>query len=159
VNKEKAKSKFKEWLRRYILAELLGTAIALALATVAYSHTHSYLAAAGAGFAGEGIGFYGYFIVSELMQHGLRYKGLPLYKQIPLVLAKSGTNLFVEFAPAEVLDNIFVRPVALYIVPQHIKPYVLGFIIGKLGADLFFYIFAIAGYEAKKRWVLSARAK
>ncbi len=134
-------------------AEVLGTVLAVIFAWFSYAHTHSYLAGAGAGFAGEGIGFYGYFVVYELRQHGILYKGKPLYKRLPLILAKSGTSLFVEFAPAEVLDNIFVRPFAMYIVPQYIKPYALGFIVGKLGADLVFYMLAIVGYEAKKRLI------
>ncbi len=153
MNRQKVSGKLKEWLRHYAQAELLGTFIALAFAWFTYNHTHSYIAAAGAGFAGEGIGFYGYFIVTEVLRHGLRYRDMPFYKRLPLVLAKSGANLFVEFAPAEVLDNIFIRPVAMFIVPQHIKPYALGFVVGKFGADLFFYIFAITGYEAKKRWL------
>lgn len=153
VSSQKIKGKLKEWLRHYIAAESLGTSIALAFAWLTYIHTHSYIAAAGAGFVGEGIGFYGYFIVTEIWRHGLRYRGVPFYKRIPLILANSGTSLFVEFAPAEVLDNIFIRPFAMFIVPQHIKPYALGFIVGKFGADLIFYALAIAGYEAKKHWV------
>ena len=152
MRKQAIKDKFKEWLWRYAQAELLGTFIALAFAWFTYNHTHSYLAAAGAGFVGEGIGFFGYFIVTELWQHAAHYRGVPFYKRLPLILAKSGINLFVEFAPAEVLDNIFVRPFAMLIVPQHIKPYALGFIVGKLAADLLFYVIAIVGYEAKKKW-------
>ncbi len=152
MRKQAIKDKFKEWLWRYAQAELLGTLIALAFAWFTYDHSHSYIAAAGAGFIGEGIGFYGYFIVTELWQHGVRYRDAPFYKRLPLMLTKSGTNLFVEFAPAEVLDNIFVRPFAMFIIPQHIRPYALGFVVGKFAADLFFYVFAIAGYEAKKKW-------
>ncbi len=144
--------KLKEWLWHYAPAESLGTILALALALITYSHTHSYIAAAGAGFVGEGIGFYGYFVAAELLKHGLRYKDVPLRKRLPAVLAKSGTSLFVEFAPAEIIDNIFIRPLAMLVVPQHIKPYALGFIVGKFSADVFFYALAIAGYEIKKRW-------
>lgn len=153
MNKRRIKGKFGEWLRHYVVAETLGTLIALAFAWITYAHTHSYLAAAGAGFVGEGIGFYGYFIMTEIWRHGLRSKGVPLYKRIPTVLAKSGTNLIVEFAPAEVVDNIFIRPFAMFIVPQYIEPYALGFIVGKLAADLIFYTFAIAGYEVKQHWL------
>ncbi len=145
-------TKLREWLRRYAWAELLGTILALLCAGLVYRHTHSYLAATGAGMLGEGIGFYGYFIAVELHRHGLRSENLPLYKRLPAIFAKSGTSLFVEFAPAEIIDNLFVRPLAMYIVPQHIKPYAVGFIVGKVAADLLFYVLAIAGYEAKRRW-------
>jgi len=63
------------------------------------------------------------------------------------------SSLFIEFAPAEVFDTFCIRPLAMYIVPQHIKPYALGFIAGKVGADLVFYILVIAAYEAKKHWL------
>jgi hypothetical protein len=145
------KTKFREWLWHYAQAEVLGTLIALIFAILIFKHTHSYAAAAGAGFLGEGIGFYGYFLVDEIIRHGLRYKNKPIYKRLSLIISKSSTNLFIEFAPAEIFDDIFIRPFAMFIVPQHIKPYALGFIVGKLGADLVFYIFAIAGYELKKQ--------
>ncbi len=145
------KQKFKEWLGRYLLAELLGTLIAVSFAYGSFVHTHSYVLAAGAGFLGEGIGFYGYFITSELIVNGRAYKNLPLLRQLRAIIAKSSTNLIVEFAPGELIDNIFIRPFLIYYVPQHIKPYVLGFILGKLSADALFYVFAISGYEIKKR--------
>jgi hypothetical protein len=152
MNKQALTNKFKEWLWHYAQAELFGTITALAFALLAYCHTHSYAAGAGAGFVGEGIGFYGYFLVSELRRHGLHYRGVPFYKNLPEIMARSSGNLFVEFAPAEIFDDIFVRPLAMFIVPQHVKPYALGFVAGKFGSDLVFYILAIAGYELKKRW-------
>lgn len=146
------KSKFREWLGRYLVAECLGTITALSFAYVAFSRSHSYIIAAGSGFVGEGIGFYGYFITSELLKNGQAYRHLPLVKRLGAILAKSSTNLIIEFAPAEVVDNIFIRPFLMFYMPQHIKPYALGFIIGKFMADALFYAFAVAGYELKKRF-------
>ena len=142
--------KFKEWLSRYIVAEILGTLIALAFAYVSFVHAHSYLVAAGAGFVGEGIGFYGYFTTLELMRNSKAYREFHLFKRLGMILSRSGANLIVEFAPAEIIDNIFIRPFLMYYMPQHIKPYAIGFIIGKFAADSLFYVFAIAGYEAKE---------
>ena len=71
-----------------------------------------------------------------------------------LAIGVASTNLIVEFAPAETLDNFFIRPFAMYIIPQHIHPYPVGFLIGKFSADLVFYLFAIVGYEARKRWFI-----
>ena len=151
----RAKHKLREWLRHYVVAELLGTVTALAAAWTTYAHTHSFLAAAGAGFVGEGVGFYGYFISTELLRHGLRTKGMSFYERIAMIVTSSGTNLLVEFAPAELLDNLFVRPFAIFLIPQFIKPYALGFLAAKFAADLLFYTLAVAGYEAKKRWLAS----
>lgn len=157
MNSDRAKRKFKEWLRRYVIAELLGTAVAVCFAYITFLHTHSYVKAAAAGFVGEGIGFYGYFVASELLQSGKAYAGLPLLRRLGAIIAKSSTNLIIEFAPAEIVDNVFVRPFLMFYAPQHIKPYALGFIAGKLSADAMFYIFAISGYEVKQRLAAKKR--
>jgi hypothetical protein len=151
MKREKANQKFKEWLGRYFIAELLGTFLAVAFAYSTFTRSHSYIIAAGAGFIGEGLGFYGYFIASELLTNAKAYKALPFLRRMTAIISKSSTNLMIEFMPAEVVDNIFVRPFLIYYMPQHVKPYVLGFIVGKLSADAIFYLFAIGGYEIKKR--------
>lgn len=151
--KQDFKSKRREWLRRYIPAEILGTTTALIGAWVAYGHTHSFVAAAASGWVGEGIGFYGYFVTLELAQNHKLYRDKPLAKRISLAIATASTNLLVEFAPAEILDNFIIRPYLMYIVPQHIHPYPVGFLIGKFSADIIFYALAIVGYEARKRWL------
>ena len=152
----KNKEKFREWLRRYIVAELLGTAVSLALAYFSFVHSHhNYVVATASGLIGEGIGFYGYFITSELLINSHTYKSLKLLKKLRAIIAKSSTNLIIEFVPAEVFDSIFIRPFLMFYVPHHLKPYALGFIVGKFASDLLFYVFAIAGYEFKKR--LSAK--
>ena len=150
MNKAAFKSKFREWLKRYLPAEIIGTILAAIVASWTYSHTHSYIGAAGAGFVAEGIGFFGYFITYELLKNGEKYQHLPLRARIPRILAASSASLLVEFAPAELLDTLLIRPFMFVVVPQHVKPYALGFITGKLLSDVFFYTFAIVGYEMRK---------
>ena len=104
------KSKRKEWLRRYIPAEILATTTALIGAWTVYAHMHSFVAATAAGWVGEGIGFYGYFVTLELLANGKRYAQHSFLKRISLAIATASTNLFVEFLPAEVLDNFIIRP-------------------------------------------------
>lgn len=153
MNNLKLRSKTREWLNRYVPAEVLGTTGALIAAWVVYGQTHSYIAAAAAGWVGEGIGFYGYFITTELLLNGKKYRQYAPAKRIALAMTTASTNLLVEFLPAEVLDNFIIRPFAMYIVPQYVHPYPLGFLVGKFGADLIFYVFAIIGYETRKRWL------
>lgn len=150
MTSKKAKSKFREWFNRYFVAELLGTVIALGFAYISFSHTHSFVIAAAAGFVGEGIGFYGYFITSELLINRRLYSHLSPLKRLGAAISKSSTNLIIEFAPAEVIDSFIIRPFLMFYVPQHIHPYALGFLVGKLLADAIFYVFAICGYEVKK---------
>ena len=143
------KNKLQEWLKRYIPAEILGTIIALMVASVAYTHTHSYIIAAASGWVGEGVGFFGYFITTELVIHNKKYAHYKFIKRISTIVIAASTNLIIEFLPAELFDNIVIRPFAMFIVPQYVHPYALGFLIGKLCADIFFYVFAIIGYEIK----------
>lgn len=153
MNDLQRKSKTREWLRRYIPAEVLGTTGALIAAWVVYGHTHSYIAAAASGWVGEGIGFYGYFVTTELLQNHKRYSQYGFIKRISMAVGAASTNLLVEFMPAEILDNFIIRPYLMYLVPQYIHPYPLGFLVGKFSADIIFYALAIMGYEARKRWL------
>jgi len=146
----KTKRRFKEWLTRYFRAELLGTLLAVCFAYSMFTRTHSYALAAGAGWLGEGIGFYGYFIISELIANQEAYRNLPPLRRLVAVVTSSSSNLIVEFAPAEIVDNLLIRPLLMFYLPQHLKPYTLGFLVGKLAADALFYVFAILGYETKK---------
>lgn len=150
ANRFITRAKTREWLKRYIPAEILGTSFSLVAAWLTYSHTHSYLAAAASGWVAEGVGFFGYFITNELFKNHKRYDRHPFFRRIALALTAATTNLLVEFLPAEILDNILIRPFLMYFVPHHIHPYALGFLIGKLLADVIFYLLAILGFEARK---------
>lgn len=150
---KKPRNKLRQWLKRYIPAEILGTLGAVLAAWVTFSHTHSYLAATASGWVGEGVGFYGYFIITELFFSAKRYGEHSFLKRTYLAIGAASTNLLVEFVPAEVLDNFILRPFLMYEVPQHIHPYAVGFLVGKFGADIIFYCLAVVGYEARLRWL------
>lgn len=153
MEKRTFKVKQKEWLRRYMPAEILGTITALMGAWVVYAHSNSFIDATAAGWVGEGIGFYGYFITTELIANAKRYARNSIAKRISLAIAAAGTNLLVEFMPAEVFDNFIIRPFLMYVVPHYVHPYPVGFLVGKFSADIIFYALAIVGYETKKRWL------
>lgn len=146
------KDKRKEWLRRYIPAEIIGTTTALAAAWIAFGQTGSFVAGAAAGWVGEGIGFFGYFITLELVRNHAYYQHYSLWKRLSLTIAGASRNLIVEFLPAEIIDNFIIRPFAMYAVPLYVHPYPLGFLVGKFAADILFYGIAIVGYETRKRW-------
>lgn len=146
------RDKIKGWILRYVFAESFGTVIALVFAGVSFSQSHSYIVAATAGLLGEGIGFYGFFGISELVKNGKAYRDLPWYRRIVKATITSSTNMLLEFAPAELFDSFLLRPILFYTLPQHIKPYALGFITAKLLSDLVFYTMAIAAYDIRKKF-------
>lgn len=153
MNRKALKIKRKEWLRRYIPAEVLGTILALLCAWVAFARSGSFITATAAGWVGEGIGFYGYFISLELVANTRHYNQRSLYKQISLAITAASTNLLVEFLPAEIFDNFIIRPYLMYLLPHYVHPYPIGFLAGKFSADILFYALAIVGYELRKGWL------
>ena len=52
------KKKIKEWLKRYLPAEIIGTVTAVAAASITHLFSDNLLFIAYAGSLGEGIGFY-----------------------------------------------------------------------------------------------------
>lgn len=153
MDKQSLSSKRREWLRRYIPAEIIGTTTALMGAWWTFLHTHSFLAATASGWVGEGIGFFGYFISVELLANSKKYRHLSPVRRVVSVITTASTNLLIEFMPAEIIDNFIIRPYLMFIAPQYIHPYPVGFLIGKFSADILFYAIAIVGYETRKRWL------
>lgn len=142
--------KVREWLRRYIPAEIFATIGALLGAGVIYWITNNAIAAAYAGTIGENIGFYG-FIVSRDLVVSRRHHKKNNKKFGFLGLVKNVRNLLVEFGPAEVLDSLIVRPFAMFIFPIILGNFPLGILVGKLAADVTFYIPTIISYELRKK--------
>lgn len=127
------------WLRRYLPAELICTPTALLCAWLATTLTGSLAMAAVAGTWGENLGFYGVMLARELARRGLR--------ALPAALC----DLALEFGPAEALDSILLRPALMYIGMQLAPSPAIGFVAGKLAADLIFYVPAIVSYELLRR--------
>lgn len=146
--------KLREWLRRYLPAEIIGTVTAVAGAFIGFNATGSYVIGAIAGTIGENIGYYGYFVVRESLRHYKNHAHHSPLRRIGLVAFKTLRDMLVEFGPAEALDSFLVRPFFMYIMPQIIPNFAAGVLAGKLIADVVFYTFAIIGYEFKKRWIL-----
>ena len=61
--------------------------------------------------------------------------------------ALSLRSIAVEFGPAEVIDSIIIRPVALYAGPYILGNVAVGWVVGSLVADIAFYVMAIFSYE------------
>ncbi|MBU1704265.1 MAG: phage holin family protein, partial [Nanoarchaeota archaeon] len=65
------KKKLKEWLKRYLPAEISGTITAMIAAIITYLLTNNRIISAYAGTMGENIGYYGVIFVRE---HLIDYK-------------------------------------------------------------------------------------
>ncbi|MCX6734994.1 MAG: hypothetical protein NTZ25_03735 [Candidatus Peregrinibacteria bacterium] len=137
------KTKAKEWLKRYLPAELFALTCSMLGAVSVFVLTKNRILAAYAGTLGEVIGFYGAIFVIEK----INYKKSPK----PIGLKKTIRNLLVEFGFSEFLDGAFIRPSCLYIFPLIIGQFSIGILTGKVAADVVFYILTICAYELRKK--------
>jgi len=145
-----AYNKIKDWIRRYLLAEILSTVLSLATAWVIYRTTGDNVLAAFVGSAMASISFYGIIAYNDVRKslkhhrkHDLSYGFVAYFKDL--------RNLIIEFGPSEILDVMAVRPFFMYLMPKIIGEFVLGTFIGKMIADVVFFIPAIVMYEVRKR--------
>jgi hypothetical protein len=127
------------WLRRYLPAQLIGMLAALLCAWLALALTSSAATAAIAGTWADNLGFYGVLLGRELSRRGLR--------AMPAILH----DLVLEFGPATALDGLLLRPALLYAAIALTEHAVIGLIVGKLAADLAFYVPTIVSYELLHR--------
>jgi hypothetical protein len=130
------------WLRRYLPAELLGTAATLLCAMAAMALWHNQAVAAVAGTWAENLAYYGLIVARDLRACGRRSPGAALATLRDIVL---------EFGPAELLDSALIRPAALYAGMALAPSFTLGIVAGKLAADLVFYLPTIISYELLRR--------
>lgn len=130
----------REWIRRYLPMELAGTACALAAAATVSRLGGGPAHAAVAGSVAETIGFYGVAAFLVARTHPTRKLG------------RTARDLAVEFGPAEVLDTLLLRPGLMYLGARSVGDLTTGVLLGKLVADVAFYLLAIAGHEIGRRW-------
>lgn len=140
--------KLLEWLRRYGVAELAGTCTALAGAWLVQRLGGTAVAAAYGGSLGENVGFYGTIVLREYVAerrlasaagHAFGARG---------ALRTAGA-LLLEFGPAELLDSLLLRPLAMGVGTRQLG-WTLGVVAGKLAADVTFYLPVILTYELRR---------
>lgn len=144
------KQKIREWLRRYLPAELLSVVATLAGAWLVLRLTHSGLSAALAGTWAGNIAYFGWLLGQDmqLARRALhaRHRAYTLRTFWLNVRA-----LAVEFGAAEVLDSLLIRPALMYYLPRWLGSFAGGILAAKLLADVTFYVPAIISYELSKK--------
>ena len=146
----KVKNKIKEWMKRYLPADILSTVLSLATAWIINRITGDNVLAAFGGSAMASISFYGIIAYNDVRKslkhhkkHDLSYGFVAYFKDL--------RNLIIEFGPSEILDVLAVRPFFMYLMPKVIGQFLLGTFIGKMMADVVFFIPAIVMYEVRKK--------
>jgi len=143
------KTKLKEWLKRYLPPEIIGTVTALLSASLAHHYSNNHIAIAYYGSLGEAIGFYSTVLFQHLFL--LIQKNKAEYRKLTLpTFIHVAKNIVLEFGFAGIIDGLFLRPLLMYIFPLYLNNFTLGILLGKLVGDGTFYILVIVSYEIKK---------
>lgn len=150
-----ARAKVVEWLSRYGFAECAGVTCALLASFVARHLTKSPIVAAYAGAWGETLGYSGVVITRDIRAEA-RLARARARRVGPRDVRTVATQLLAEFGPSGVLDTMLVRPFAMAFGARLLGPQ-RGLIVGKLAADVVFYLPVIFMYERGKRRRSDAR--
>lgn len=144
------KHKLREWLRRYLPAELLSLVATLAGAGLALHLTHSSLSAALAGTWAGNVAYFGLLLAQDV-QLARRQRRAHHRRYTLRTLGRNVRALAVEFGPAELADSLLIRPALMYYLPRWLGSFAGGILLAKLLADVTFYIPAIISYELSKK--------
>ncbi|MFH1127128.1 MAG: hypothetical protein ABIG84_01955 [archaeon] len=144
------KHKLKEWIKRYLPAEIAGMISALTGAGVAYMLTDNLIVVALAGVWSETIGYYAFISIRDIA-HSRKHHRINNKKYGLISFLKNIRNLIIEFGFSETLDSFFIRPFFMYVFPIILGNVLLGVFIGKISADVVFYIPTITAYELRKK--------
>ncbi len=145
------KQKSKEWLKRYLPAEIIGTITAIGAASIFRLFYNDPIFIAYAGSLGEAIGFYSVIFIQNIISTRKKTE-LENKKRSFADLLKIITQMFLEFGPAGIIDGLLLRPFFMYLFPILLKNFMLGILVGKSIGDLTFYFLVILSYETKKRY-------
>jgi hypothetical protein len=141
--------KLKEWGKRYLPGEIIGTVTAVGAAYLAHVVYKNPLIVAYAGSIGESIGFYSTVILQNLMDANNKCKSENrnfLFSDFRKIVA----SIAIEFGPAGLIDDLLIRPFFMFVFPILLNNFLLGILIGKFVGDFTFYILVIMSYEFKQ---------
>lgn len=143
--------KLREWGRRYLLAEVVGTLSAVTVAVAAMAGTHSLPTAALAASIGESVGFYAVIVARTVPALHRRQHG-PVGLARLWSTGKAAAAEACDYVVAEAADTLVIRPGLIYVASTLFASHLIwGFVIGKLAADVGFYLFVIPSYELRKK--------
>ncbi len=143
------KVKSKEWLKRYLPAEISGTVMAIFAASIAHYFYSNHVLIAYVGSLGEAVGFYSTVFFQNIYtlhkKTGLKNKKNSIRNYVKII-----SGILIEFGPAGIIDGFLLRPLFMYLFPMILSNFTLGILIGKIAGDITFYMLVILSYEYTK---------
>jgi hypothetical protein len=144
--------KIKEWLIRYLPANLFCTACTLITAYITFSVSQNRALTA---FLSSIIGticYYGFIIARDII-YKIKKCHLENKKYSLIHFLKGIRNIILEFGFAEALDSLVIAPFFMYIIPILVGNLTIGIFIAKCLADIVFYMPTIIVYELRKKYL------
>jgi len=138
-----------EWLSRYGAAECAGLGGALLGAIIVRDATGSGIAAAYGAAWVETLGYASVIVTRDYLVERRALRGA----QRSFSLRAGGrlaAELLAEFGPAGVIDTFVTRPLAM-MAGTRLFGITLGVIVGKIAADVVFYVPVVFMYERRQR--------
>lgn len=135
------KTKLRQWLKRYLAAEVFGTTTFLIGSILAYLFCSNRVVAAYIATTSEMIGYYGVILYRDIQSS--RRQGPYTFRKFLTDIKK----ISCEFGAAEYLDGAVLRPFFLFTLPVVCGNFALGTAVGKICADITFYVPAIVARE------------
>lgn len=148
---ERARRGIVFWLRRYLPAEVAGTALMVVAGLAAGVWTDHPAVIAVAALLGEIVGFYAVLAISVGVEQSRRGVSGRRLAGVTVLL------LVAEFGAAEVLDTLLIRPAALVLGVALLQNPVWGLLVGKAVADVVFYAVAAGAFTLTDRAGLRRR--
>lgn len=100
-----------------------------------------------AGTIGASVGYYATAYVNGVRWSYRAQAGRSRPMRVLIANGLTIRSIAVEFGPAEAIDSIVIRPIALYLGPFLLGNVALGWVVGSIVADIAFYVMAIFSYE------------
>ena len=143
------RNRWLEWIRRFGVAELTGTAAALGGYWAGQALTGSLVVSAFAAALSESAAYYTVLLLRDMVRDAYA-AGARRVQYGPREIAGTWRNLFIEFGPIELLDVVVLRPLCMGLGGRYLGPR-LGVIAGKVLADVVFYSAPMLTTEARVR--------
>lgn len=142
--------KIKEFSKRYLPAEIVGTLTAIGAASIVHVFSDNPVFIAYIATLGEAVGFFSTIFIQHFIAYSKKHKKENTQFSFSDI-SKIISHVFLEFGPAEIIDSLVLRPFFMYLFPLLVRNFTLGILLGKIAGDITFYLMVIISYEMQKR--------
>lgn len=145
----------RHWLRRYLPAELLAIFVATACATLAGVLSNDDLLTIASSVVGSTVAYYGLIVIREIVEaRRACHVGHAIFT--PRTAFTTVRNLALEFGSAELLDNLLVSPVLLYVFIQAVPNLQIAVVLSEVTSSVAFYTTVVIAHEVRRAFADTA---